>query len=255
MSVLDKFKLDGKVAIVTGGGRGLGKAIAISLAEAGADVTVCARTVSQIEEVAEKIKELGRRALPIKTDVRDSEQVQRMVDQTYEKLGGIHILVNNAGTGYYGWLLDTSENAWRRVMDTNLKSVFLCTKSAGKYMVEQKYGKVINIASAAGIAGSPRQAPYHASKAGIILFTKALALEWNRYNINVNAIAPGYFHTEMTAPLRMDKKFYEAFLKRIPLRRFGEPEEIGPLAVYLASDASSYITGETIVIDGGVTAY
>jgi NAD(P)-dependent dehydrogenase (short-subunit alcohol dehydrogenase family) len=255
MSVLDKFKLDGKVAIVTGGGRGIGEAIAIALAEAGADVAVCARTDKQIKEVAGKIEKIGRRALAIPTDVRKWEQVQNMADKTVAELGRVDILVNNAGILGYAWLLDTPEKTWHDIIDTNLTSVFLCTKAVGKYLIKQKSGKVINVASAAGVAGSPRQAPYHASKAGIILFTKALALEWNRYNINVNTIAPGFFITDMTKPITFDKKFYEKFLEKIPLRRLGNPEEIGPLAVYLASDASSYMTGETIVIDGGVTAY
>ncbi|MDY6930908.1 MAG: 3-oxoacyl-ACP reductase family protein [Halobacteriota archaeon] len=255
MSVLEKFKLDGKVAIVTGGGRGLGKAIAIALGEAGADITVSARTKKQIEGVKAEIEGLGRNALSIQTDVRVAEQVEDMVERTVSELGRVDILVNNAGIGGYGWLTELSEDSWHNVLDTNLTSTFLCTRAVGKHLTKQNSGKIINISSAAGIVGAPRQAHYHSSKAGVILFTKALALEWNRFNINVNAIAPGYFLTNLTKPMTMNKKYHQEMLKKIPLRRLGDPEEIGPLAVYLASDASSYMTGETIVIDGGVTTY
>ena len=255
MTVIDKFKLDGKVAIVTGGGRGLGRAIALALAEAGADVTVSARTKKQIEAVKGEIEALGKNALAIPTDVRKADQIDHMVEKTVSDLGRVDILVNNAGILGYSWLRELDEKNWHNVLDTNLTSVFLCTKAVGKHLIEQKSGKVVNVSSAAGIVGAPRQTHYHSSKAGVILFTKALALEWNRYNINVNAIAPGYFLTNLTKPMTLDKKYYQETLKKIPLRRLGDPDEIGPLAVYLASDASSYMTGETIVIDGGVTAY
>ena len=255
MSVLDKFRLDGKVAIVTGGGRGLGRAIAMALAEAGANVTVAARTKKQIEEVKGEIETLGCRALAVPADVKDPDQVENMVEKTVSELGRVDILVNNAGILGYSWLAELSEKDWHSVIDTNLTGVFLCTKAVGKHLIGQKSGKIINVSSAAGIVGAPRQTHYHSSKAGVILFTKALALEWNRYNINVNAIAPGYFLTNLTEPMTLDKKYYENTIKKIPLRRFGNPEELGPLAVYLASDASNYMTGETIVIDGGVTAY
>ncbi|MDY6965183.1 MAG: 3-oxoacyl-ACP reductase family protein [Halobacteriota archaeon] len=255
MSVLDKFRLDGKVAIVTGGGRGLGRAIAVALAEAGADVTVSARTKKQIDAVKGEIEGLGRKALAVPTDVRDGAQIDNMVEETVSELGRLDILVNNAGVIGYSWLAELDEKTWRNVLDTNLTSVYLCTRTVGKHLIQQKSGKIINVSSAAGIVGAPRQTHYHSSKAGVILFTKALALEWNRFNINVNAIAPGYFLTNMTRPMTMDKKYLQEMLKKIPLRRLGDPEEVGPLAVYLASDASNYVTGETIVIDGGVTAY
>lgn len=240
---------------MTGGGRGLGRAIAVALAEAGADVTVSARTKKQIDAVKGEIEGLGRKALAVPTDVRDGAQIDNMVEETVSELGRLDILVNNAGVIGYSWLAELDEKTWRNVLDTNLTSVYLCTRTVGKHLIQQKSGKIINVSSAAGIVGAPRQTHYHSSKAGVILFTKALALEWNRFNINVNAIAPGYFLTNMTRPMTMDKKYLQEMLKKIPLRRLGDPEEVGPLAVYLASDASNYVTGETIVIDGGVTAY
>ncbi|MBI4363037.1 MAG: SDR family oxidoreductase [Euryarchaeota archaeon] len=255
MPVLDLFKLDGRRALVTGGGRGIGRSIALALAEAGADVAVTARTQKQIDAVASEIKGRGRRSLAIPCDVRKTEEVNRCVEKTIADLGGLEILVNNAGILFHNWLVDTSDKSWHDVLDTNLTSAFLFTRAAGKHFIQRKGGNVINLASAAGIAASPRQAPYHASKAGMLLMTKSLALEWNRYNIRVNAIAPGFFDTDMTKPITSSPKMRDEFIKRIPLRRLGKPEEIGPLAVFLASDASSYITGEVVVIDGGVTAY
>lgn len=255
MPVLDLFRLDGRAALVTGGGRGIGRAIALALAEAGADVALCARTQKQLEATARDIEARGRRALALPCDVRRSAEVEATVERTVKELGKLDILVNNAGIMFNNWLVDTSEKNWHDVLDTNLTSVFLFCKHAGKHMIARKSGSVINVASAAGVAASPRQAPYHASKAGIILFTRSLALEWNRFHIRVNAICPGFIETEMTKAVHAVPKFREDFVKRIPMRRFGRAEEIGPLAVYLASDASSYVTGEFILVDGGVTAY
>ncbi len=255
MPVLDLFRLEGKSALVTGGGRGIGRSIALALAEAGADVAVCARTQKQVEAVAGEVRQRGRKSLALTCDVRKGTDVEGTVARTVQEFGKLDILVNNAGIMFNNWLVDTAEKNWRDVLDTNLTSAFLFCKFAGKQMVQRKSGSVINVASAAGVAASPRQTAYHASKAGLILFTRSLALELNRYNIRVNAICPGFIETDMTKLIHKDPKFREEFVKRIPMRRFGRADEIGPLAVYLASDASSYVTGEFVLVDGGVTAY
>lgn len=255
MAVLDLFRLDGKSALVTGGGRGIGRSIALALAEAGADVAVCARTQKQVEAVAVEVRQRGRKSLATTCDVRKEAEVETTVQRVVNEFGKLDILVNNAGVLFNNWLIDTTERNWRDVLDTNLTSAFLFCKHAGKHMTARKSGSVINTASAAGVAASPRQTAYHASKAGLILFTRSLALEWNRYNVRVNAICPGFIETDMTKMVHKDPKFREEFVKRIPMRRFGKPDEIGPLAVYLASDASSYVTGEFVLVDGGVTAY
>ncbi len=255
MPVLDLFRLDGKSALVTGGGRGIGRSIALALAEAGADVAVCARTRNQVEAVAVEIGQRGRKPLALTCDVRKEAEVEATVQRVLKEFGKLDVLVNNAGILFNNWLVDTAEKNWRDVLDTNLTSAFLFCKFAGKHMIPRKSGAVVNVASAAGVAASPRQTAYHASKAGLILFTRSLALEWNRHNIRVNAICPGFIETDMTKIVHKDPKFREEFVKRIPMRRFGRADEIGPLAVYLASDASSYVTGEFVLIDGGVTAY
>ncbi|MEM3086861.1 MAG: SDR family NAD(P)-dependent oxidoreductase [Halobacteria archaeon] len=255
MAVLDSFKLDGKSALVTGGGRGIGRAVALALAEAGADVAVCARTPKQVEAVAGEVRQRGRRSLPLACDVRKAADVEATVARTVQEFGQLDILVNNAGILFNNWLMDTTERTWHDVIDTNLTSAFLFCKFAGKHMIPRKSGSVVNMASAAGVAASPRQTAYHASKAGLILFTRSLALEWNRHNIRVNAICPGFIETDMTAMVHKNPKLRGEFVQRIPMRRLGRADEIGPLAVYLASDASSYVTGEFVLVDGGVTAY
>lgn len=243
--------LSGKVALVTGGGRGIGRAVALALAEAGADVSVAARTQAQVEETCTLIREMGRRSLAFSVDVTKKAEVVAMVEETVKSLGGIHILVNNAGVARPGPLLDYSETDWDLVMETNVKSMFLCTQAVGRYLVSQKYGKVINIASTGGEMAGPYNAAYHASKAATILFTKSVALEWIRHNINVNAVGPGFVDTELLADFT-DKNSMSARLKVIPQRRLARAEEIAPLVVFLASDLSSYMVGEHVIIDGGL---
>jgi len=249
-----EISLEGKIAVITGAGRGIGKSIAIALAEAGADVVLASRTVSQLEKVAQEVRSLGRRALPIQTDVTMKESVERLMLAAVENLGDLHILVNNAATMSPGPLLDQSEEEWDRVMAVNLKSVFLCTQAAGRYMIKKNYGKIINIASTGGEIAGPMNASYHASKAGVILFTKSIALEWIKYNINVNAVGPGFVDTELVDQF-IQKKSRESSLKGIPIKRFAEPREIAHLVVFLASDLSGYMVGEHVIIDGGLTIH
>lgn len=252
--IFDKFRLNGRVAVVTGAGRGLGKAMALALAEAGADVVVSARTMEQIEQTASEILQTGRSCLPVRADVSRSDDVRILVETVIARFGRIDILVNNAGGGTPRSFAEISDEEWKRTLDTNLSSVFYCCREGGKHMMAQGRGKIINITSTAGVAASPKNAPYHITKAGIILLTRALAVEWARYHINVNAIGPGQFQTSLTEGHMKDERIRDAVLRRIPMRRVGLPEELGPLVVYLASDASDFVTGEVIFIDGGELA-
>lgn len=251
---LHAFSLADRVAIVTGGGRGLGKVMALALAEAGADVAVAARTEEEIGTTASEISRLGRRAFPVVTDVTVYSRVEAMAKEVVAGLGRIDVLVNNAAVIMRKPLLETTEEEWQQVIQTNLTGTFFCCKAVAPFMVKQGGGKIINLTSAGGISGRPYFAGYCASKGGVILLTKTLALEWAKYCITVNAIAPGYFKTALVAS-DYEKAAEKKLIDRIPLGRPGRPEEIGPLIVYLASSASDYITGETIVIDGGVLAY
>lgn len=251
MSVLDAFRLDGKVAVVTGAGRGLGRAIARALAEAGADVALGARTASDLADTARLVEAAGRRALAVPTDVTDETQVEEFAAAVVEAFGGVDVLVNNAGTVVVKPLADLEVAEWRRVIDTNLTGTFLCARAFGPHMIARQKGRVINIASVSGLVGEPLLTAYAASKGGVVNLTRALAAEWAKHGVTVNAIAPGYFDTAMTSQGLDDPEVAVRLIKRIPLRRVGEPDEIGPLAVYLASDASAYITGEIVVIDGG----
>ncbi|MFH1951031.1 MAG: 3-oxoacyl-ACP reductase family protein [Pseudomonadota bacterium] len=247
-----EIDLSGKVAVVTGAGRGIGKSTAIALAEAGADVVLAARTLSQLEEAALQIRSKGRRALPIQTDVTQKKSVEKLMSSAHDQMGGLHILVNNAAIMAPGPLMEQTEEAWDRVMAVNLKGVFLCTQTAGHYMIKKQYGKIINLASTGGVVAGPNNASYHASKAAIIHFTRSVAIEWIRHNINVNAVGPGMVGTELVDQFIQGGK-RESILKGIPIRRFADPEEVANLVVFLASDLSNYIVGEHVIIDGGLT--
>ncbi|MEE9199048.1 MAG: 3-oxoacyl-ACP reductase family protein [Dehalococcoidia bacterium] len=269
---LPEFNLEGKVAIVTGASRGIGKAIAVTLAEAGADVVASARSAGDIEKTAEEVRRLGRRGLAIATDVLKKDQIDRMVERTVKELGRVDILVNNAGVALVKPLVPipgfapkasnlapeffqpTSDEEWHNVLDSNLTSTFLCTRAVAPHMLEQKWGRIINIASVEGLKGVQFHSPYCTSKAAMMGLTRSLALEWARSNITVNAIAPGAFHTDMMAPEFEDERLRQRLLSGIPMRRGGELRELGLLAVYLASEASAYMTGQTISLDGGLTA-
>jgi 2-deoxy-D-gluconate 3-dehydrogenase len=244
--------LEGKVALVTGAGRGIGRAIAIGLAEAGANVCVTARTEVEIDETAEKVRGLGRSALAVPADATDGRAVNAVIEQTIAALGGLQILVNNAGIDLPKPLLDIDEDGYDRVMDTNVKSMFLFTRAAGPHMIAQRYGRVINMASVGAFVAAPNQAIYHASKAAVAHLTKATAIEWARHNITVNAVAPGWIRTELIRHLSDDEEKLGRYLKTIPLRRLGEPKEIAPLVAYLASDLAAFMTGSVVVIDGGL---
>jgi NAD(P)-dependent dehydrogenase (short-subunit alcohol dehydrogenase family) len=248
------FDLSGRVAIVTGAGRGIGKALALGLAAAGADVVVAARTASDIEETAAEIRSMGRKSLPIPTDVRLSDQVANLVQQTVNEFGKLDIMVNNAGGAFVAKVMEMSEGAWDALIRENLKSAFLCSKEAGKVMVQQKKGSIINMASVAGMFAYRTNASYGAAKAGIIALTKTLAADLGVHHIRVNAIAPGYIETAGLALVyREHPEMREKTLASVPLGRLGKPEDIVGVTIFLASDASDYVTGQTFVVDGGFT--
>jgi len=238
--------------VITGGSRGIGRAIALGLAEAGADIVVASRKLPDLEVVAGEISARGRRSLAIPTHAGRKQDIENLVKGTMDEFGRIDILVNDAGTNpAYGWLVDVEEGAWDATMGVNLKGYFLLSQAVAKIMIEQKSGCIINLASVAGFEPSEKMGVYSISKAGVVSLTQALALELGKYGIRVNAIAPGTTRTDMTRPLFEDKGFVEAHVARTPLGAFGEPEDMVGAAIYLASDASRHVTGQTIVIDGG----
>lgn len=247
--------LTGKTAIVTGagrGGRGIGRGIAVALARAGADVAVTARTnVADAEAVAQAVTDLGRKSLAIACDVADSASVEALFAKVKEEWGRVDILVNNAGITRDTLLLRMSEDDWDAVLDTNLKGAFLCTRAAAKLMLKQKSGRIINITSINGQVGSPGQANYSASKAGMIGLTKTVAKELASRGITVNAVAPGFIETQMTDFARGEMR--DEIVKRVPLGRLGSIEDVGAAVAFLASDAASYITGQVLTVDGGLT--
>jgi NAD(P)-dependent dehydrogenase (short-subunit alcohol dehydrogenase family) len=253
MTVMDKFKLQGKVALVTGAGRNLGKEIALTLAEAGADVVVTSRTVSEIEKTVEEIKKKGRRALAILMDITNFSQVEQGVHRIVSEFGRIDVLVNNAATRSFKSVLDISPEEWRSVIDTNLTGPLLCCKAVGPFMIRQGGGRVINISSKSGLRGRANRAAYCASKGGLIQLTRALAVEWAPYNILVNAIAPGMISADL-GPEVSGASREKRIAGEVPLKRIADLSEIVPLILYLAAEAGSYMTGEVILIDGGMAA-
>ncbi len=252
--MLEMLRLDGRVAVVTGASRGLGRAMALALAEAGADLALAGRSKPDLEATARQVERLGRRALVVPTDVRILPEVEALMGGAVTGLGRLDILVNNSGVAHVGPFAERPPEEWTRMLETNLTGAFNGCRAVAPHFLAAKRGKVINIASMLAAVGLPHYAAYSATKGGIVAFTRALAVEWARHNIQVNAIAPGWFVTDMNAHAFADEKLRERFLRDIPMRRTGREEEIGPLAVYLASPASDFMTGQTIYLDGGHSA-
>ena len=249
------FKLDGRVALVTGSSKGLGFVMAQALAEAGADLVVTSRHREQAEASAAQIaRATGRRALGVVVDVTDASQIHEMVQTVLAQFGRIDILVNNAGINIRKPIENFDEASWDQVQDTNLKAPFLCCQAVGRQMKEQGSGRVINVASMLGMAALPERSAYCSSKAGLIQLTKVLALEWAPHNITVNALCPGPFATDLNLPVINNPQANQYFLNHIPLGRWGRPEEIKGVITFLASDAASFMTGSSLVFDGGWTA-
>ncbi|MCU9594370.1 SDR family oxidoreductase [Caldibacillus thermolactis] len=257
MHVTDLFSLKGKTAIVTGGGRGLGEQIATAFAEAGANVVVCSRKVENCIEVSEKLKQLGVESFALKCDITNPEEVKHVVDSTVEKFGRIDILVNNSGATWGAPVEEMPLEAFQKVLNVNLVGTFLMSQTVGKIMIEQKAGKIINIASVAGLRGSNPDVMntigYNTSKAGVINFTRDLAAKWGQHNIHVNAIAPGFFPTKMSNVIL--ERYGDKILEGTPLGRYGTDKDIKGVALFLAAPASDFVTGETIVVDGGAITW
>jgi NAD(P)-dependent dehydrogenase (short-subunit alcohol dehydrogenase family) len=257
MSVLDAFKLIGKVAIVTGGNRGLGEAFVKALADVGATVVIAtpAGSHDRSELVAAGLHAEGKQAIIVDVDVSQPDQVQNMLEEVNRKLGPIDVLVNNAGICYHTKALDVTVEEWQQVMDVNVNGLWYCCQTVGRQMVERRSGSIINIGSMSGlIVNRPQMQPhYNASKAAVHHITKSLAAEWAPFHVRVNAIAPGYIKTPMSPVDQPDLR--QNWIEDAPMVRYGQPEELGPLAVYLASNASSFMTGSVIVIDGGYTLW
>jgi NAD(P)-dependent dehydrogenase (short-subunit alcohol dehydrogenase family) len=254
VAVLDQLNLDGRVGLVTGASRGLGRAMALALAEAGADVALIARSADGLSGTAESVQARGRRALALPADVAVEAEVDAAVKRALDAFGAVDILVNNSGVATVKPFVETTPAEWRRILETNLTGAYNCCRAVGPGMIARRRGKVVNVASVLGARGLPGYAAYSASKGGLLALTRALAVEWARHNIQVNAIAPGWFLTSMNEAAFGDARTSERLLRNVPARRTGRPEELGPLVVYLASAASDYVTGEVVFIDGGLGA-
>jgi NAD(P)-dependent dehydrogenase (short-subunit alcohol dehydrogenase family) len=252
---VDSYSLSGKVAVVTGGRRGIGRAIALALAGAGADIALGDRTVDdgQLEAAAAEVKKLGRRSLAVKVDITSKAEVDNFVQKVADELGAVDILVNNAATNVRAPLLELGEDGWDRVINTDLKGCYLCAQAAGRIMVEQRRGNIINIASTAALKAAPQMGAYCIAKAGVVMLTKVLAVELGQYNIRVNAVAPYIVKTKFSQPLWSEPEALKQIEAEIPVGRLAETGDIVGTVLFLAADASSYITGQTIIVDGGST--
>ena len=250
---MDRFNFRDRIVVVTGGSRGIGKSIAVAFGEAGANVVVAARKVHLLKEVVEEIQAKGGGGFYVECDLTKDETIYGLIEKAVHRYGRIDILVNNAGIG--PWVKKSEEvtkEMWEEVLQVNLMAPFLLCREAGKIMMKNNWGRIINIASVGGAIALPRQIAYCAAKGALIQMTKVLGIEWaEEYDITVNAIAPGYIATDLTAGMRASEKISKSLLQRTPRRRFGEPDEIASAALYLASESASYTTGSVLFIDGG----
>jgi 2-deoxy-D-gluconate 3-dehydrogenase len=244
--------LAGQAALVTGGGRGIGKAIALKLAEAGADVMVTARTEAQLEETVSQIKARGGRGALLAGEASRPETAEAAVEKTVQEFGGLSILVNNAGMEMMKPLLEATPADFDRVMEVNVKSMMLFTQAAGRRMIAKKFGRIVNLASTGSFIAGPNQSLYHASKAACAHFTRAAAIEWARHNVTVNAVAPGWIATDLIARLTSDPDKLDKYVKTIPMRRLGRPDDVASVVLFLCSDLASYMTGSVVIVDGGL---
>ena len=247
---MNMFDLSGKVAMVTGAGRGLGRSSALALAEAGADIAAVSRTTDELESLADEVRGLGRQATVHTLDVRSIPDIRRTVDEVIGEHGGIDILVNNAGTNVQQDVLDVTEEAWDLVMSTNLKGAFFCAQTVGRHMVERGSGKIINMASTFANLGFFGRASYSASKGGVAQFTRVMAIEWSSKGVNVNAVGPTATLTQMNAQLFSDEAYAAKVISRIPAGRYAEPKDVAGAVVYLASPASDMVHGHLLLVDG-----
>jgi NAD(P)-dependent dehydrogenase (short-subunit alcohol dehydrogenase family) len=257
MMDISQFSLEGKVALVTGGSRGIGEATAISFAKAGADVAVTSRKIQDLERVADEVKRLGRKSMAVESHIGRMDHIQPLMDKVVAEFGKIDILVNNAGTNFFMPAIDMTEKGWDAVINLDLKGLFFLSQAAARVMKENGGGKIINVSSVSGLKVQVPTGHYSIAKAGVIMATKVMALEWAQYNIRVNSIAPGAIETRLydaifsLLPEDESKAQKEQAAKQIPMGRVGEPQEIADVMIFLASDASSYVTGQTFVVDGG----
>jgi len=249
----DIFNLSGKVAIVTGTSRGLGQYFARALAGAGADLVITSRKLSSLAEFRKEIESLGRRALPVQLDVLSQSDIENMVRTTVKEYGKIDILVNNAGLNIRKPTTEVSQQDWDTVLDTNLKGSFFCAQAVAKEMIKRNYGRIINIGSCTCVFGMEGIAAYTASRGAVLSMTRSLAVEWGKFGITVNVLAPGWFKTAQSAVLYQNKEWVKYITSRIPLSRPGQPHDLDGAVIFLASDASEYITGQIILVDGGFT--
>jgi len=250
---LSLFDLSGKVAIVTGASRGLGQYLGRALAQAGADLVVTSRTVESLKDFTEEVKSLGRQVLPLRLDVRDHQSIQDMVGVAFDHYGRIDILVNNAGCNVRKPAVDVDWEDWNLVLNTNLRGGFFVAQAVAKKMIPVRYGRIINIGSVTAVAGYAGITPYCASRGGVKQMTMSLADDWGQHGITVNCLAPGWFKTAQTKVLYDNQEWVDYLTDRIPLKRVGQPNDLDGTAIFLASDASAYMTGQTLLVDGGIS--